>query len=113
MQQPKLAVKGLEAMARLSPLHFCELTDLKLCTSSPSWLCLKIPLDGKSRADALQRRKREGSEKSSQVSGLLGLRLTAVVPGQFRAMSTQIPLKHHDPSVPRRPQSLTPASFSL
>lgn len=58
-----------------------ELIDLKLCTSSPTWLCLKNSLDGKSRTDALQRKEKKVAEKSFQVLGHGVLRLTVVVPG--------------------------------
>lgn len=68
-------------LGRVHCAFVSKLTDLKLCTSSPSWLCLKNSLDGKSRADALKRKEKKVSEKSSQVLDHGVLRLTVVVPG--------------------------------
>lgn len=59
VQQPKLTVKGLEAVAGLSLLYFCKCSDLKL-PLNPSWLCLMIPLDGKNRADGCPGKEEEG-----------------------------------------------------
>lgn len=72
--QPKLTVKGFgnQNLAESICAFVSELTDLKLCTSSPSWLCLKNSLDGKSGADALQRKKKRRFLRSPFRSWAMG-----------------------------------------